>query len=194
MILASAPLYLPDDVVFLRGRQEEMWHKLLQIHFAPKPSELLRWMLDRGVEATLRAYGGAPNQGFQAAQEGMVALTRWTGRLKAAMHAVPGHQAWFTALKRYATTDHLLFVHSGLDPERPLTDQKDAFWWESGAFPRAAGGYEGYSRIVRGFDPSTSGWSEDGITLTIDTGCARDGTLTAICLAPDGGLLDRVDV
>ena len=29
------------DVVFLRGAQEEMWQKLLQLQFAPNPGELL---------------------------------------------------------------------------------------------------------------------------------------------------------
>lgn len=195
LVLAQPPLYLPEDVVYLRGRQEEMWHKLLQIHFAPKPKELLRWMLGRGVEATLRAYGGDPEQGFAAANEGMLALTRWTGRLKAAMQAAPGHQAWFSSLRRYAHTGPggVLFVHAGLDPARPLADQRDAFWWESGTFSRAAAGYNGFARIVRGHDPDGGGWSQDGITLTIDGGCGRDGPLIAACLAPDGTLLDRLE-
>jgi hypothetical protein len=89
-VLAQPPLYLPDDFVCLRGSQEEMWHKLLQMHFAPKPKELLNWMLGRGVGATLAAYGGDVAQGFGAADEGMLALTRWTGRLKAAVWARPG--------------------------------------------------------------------------------------------------------
>jgi len=46
------------DVVFLRGAQEEMWQKLLQLQFAPNPSEVLQWMLKAGMEATVRAYGG----------------------------------------------------------------------------------------------------------------------------------------
>lgn len=194
-VLAQPPLYMPQDIVHLRGRQEEMWHKLLQIHFAPKPRELLRWMLDRGVDASLRAYGGDPAQGFAAADEGMLALTRWTSRLKAAMQAVPGHQAWFTSLRRYAHTGDggVLFVHAGLDPARPLADQRDAFWWESGSFARAAPGYGGFSRVVRGFDPAGGGWAEDGIALTIDGGCGRGGPLVAACLAPDGTLLDRLE-
>src|SRR5262249_42178989 len=36
------------DVVFLRGAQEEMWHKLLQLQFAPNPGELLEWMVRAG--------------------------------------------------------------------------------------------------------------------------------------------------
>ncbi|NQW08336.1 MAG: hypothetical protein HQ481_00445 [Alphaproteobacteria bacterium] len=194
-VLALPPLYLPEDVVFLRGRQEEMWHKLLQIHFAPKPKDLLTWMLSRGVDATLAAYGGDRDQGFAAAAEGMVALTRWTARLKAAMQAVPGHQPWFADLRRYAHTGPggVLFVHAGLDPTRPLAEQRDAFWWESGAFAGAAGGYAGFARIVRGFDPDGGGWREDGAALTIDSGCGRGGGLTAVCFAPSGEILDRVD-
>lgn len=194
-VLAQPPLYLPEDIVYLRGRQEEMWHKLLQVHFAPKPKELLRWMLERGVDATLRAYGGDAVQGAAAADEGMVALTRWTGRLKAAMQAAPGHHAWFSTLRRYAHTGPggVLFVHAGLDPARPLADQRDAFWWESGAFARAAAGYDGFNRIVRGYDPAGGGWAEDGAILTIDGGCGGGGPLYAACLAPDGRLLDRVE-
>lgn len=195
-VLALPPLYLPEDVVFLRGRQEEMWHKLLQIHFAPKPKDLLAWMLPRGVNSTLEAYGGDPNQGFTAATEGMVALTRWTARLKAAMHAVPGHQPWFAGLRRYAHTgqDGVLFVHAGLEPTRPMAEQRDAFWWDSEAFASAAGGYAGFARIVRGFDPNGDGWHEDGATLTIDGGCGRGGPLIAACFAPSGEILDRIDV
>jgi hypothetical protein len=195
-ILALPPLYLRDDIVFLRGRQEEMWHKLLQIHFAPKPADLLRWMLDRGVEPTLRAYGGDPDQGFAAAQEGLVALTRWTARLKAAMQAAPGHHAWFMSLRRYAMSgpDGALMVHSGLDPARRLEEQKDAFWWESAGFAGAASGYQGFHRIIRGFDPAGGGWNEDGITLSIDEGCGRDGALSAVCVSTKGDTLDRIDV
>src|SRR3546814_17843840 len=92
-----------------------MWHKLLQIHFAPKPKELLRWMLERGVEATLRAYGGDATQGFSAADEGMLALTRWTGRLKHAVQAVSGHQATFPSLRSAALTgaDGVRFYDAG---------------------------------------------------------------------------------
>lgn len=36
------------DVVFLRGAQEEMWQKMLQLRFAPNPSEVLQWMVRAG--------------------------------------------------------------------------------------------------------------------------------------------------
>ncbi len=39
------------DVVFLRGAQEEMWHKALRLQFAVTPLEVLEWMLARGPAA-----------------------------------------------------------------------------------------------------------------------------------------------
>jgi len=70
------------DVVFLRGAQEEMWQKLLQLQFAPNPREVLEWMVRAGMEVTVRAYGGDLRQGFAAARDGPRSITRWTGALR----------------------------------------------------------------------------------------------------------------
>ena len=43
------------DLAYLRGAQEEMWHKLLQLQFATDPRGVLAWMLEHGVGATLSA-------------------------------------------------------------------------------------------------------------------------------------------
>ncbi|MEQ8587523.1 MAG: hypothetical protein RLO01_19215 [Thalassobaculaceae bacterium] len=195
-VMAQPPLYLPQDIVCLRGAQEEMWHKLLQIHFAPKPRDLLTWMLQRGVTATLSAYGGDAEQGFAAAEEGMVALTRWTGRLKAVVQASPGHQAWFSQIRRYAHTGPggVLFVNTGIDPSRGLHDQRDAFWWNAAGFETAReSGFDGFGKLVRGYDPAGGGAVETDRTLCVDSGCGRGGALSAACLAADGRLLDWVE-
>jgi hypothetical protein len=55
--IISLPDFFAADVVFLRGMQEEMLQKCLQLHFAVNPAEVLRWMLDQGLAATLEAYG-----------------------------------------------------------------------------------------------------------------------------------------
>lgn len=195
-VMAQPPLYLPQDIVCLRGAQEEMWHKLLQIHFAPKPRELLTWMLQRGVGATLAAYGWDAEQGFAAAEEGMVALTRWTGRLKSVVQASPGHQAWFNQIRRYAHTglDGVLFVNTGIEPSRGLHDQRDAFWWNAFGFGAVGDtGFEHFRKLVRGYDPAGTGAAETDRTLCVDSGCGRGGPLSAACLAPDGTLLDWVE-
>src|SRR5690349_24725183 len=67
------------DVVVLRGAQEEMWQKLLQLQFAPNPGELLDWMARTGMETMVRAYGGDLRQGFAACRDGARMITRWTG-------------------------------------------------------------------------------------------------------------------
>ena len=47
----------PTDIVFLRGAQEEMFSKLLQLQIAPNPMEIVSWMFDHGVNKTLESYG-----------------------------------------------------------------------------------------------------------------------------------------
>jgi hypothetical protein len=68
---------LACDVVFLRGVQEEMWQKLLQLQFAPNPSEVLQWTVEAGMEHAIRAYGGDLRQGFAAARDGPRTIARW---------------------------------------------------------------------------------------------------------------------
>src|SRR5215813_10035239 len=102
------------DVVFLRGAQEEMWQKLLQLQLAPNPGEVLRWIAAAGMEATVRAYGGDLRQGFAASRDGPRTITRWTIALRSAVNATPGHTALFSALRHAAFTQErsLLFVHA----------------------------------------------------------------------------------
>jgi serine/threonine protein phosphatase 1 len=118
-------------IVFLRGSQEELWHKLLQLQFAPNPRQVLEWMLARGVGPTIEAYGGSIRDGRSAANRGAFAISQWTNRLRAAIRAVDGHARLISALRRAAVTDDgaLLFVSAGINPGRALADQGDAFWW-----------------------------------------------------------------
>ncbi len=193
--LSLPPYTDAADIVFLRGHQEEMWQKLLQLQFAVDPVAVLDWVLPRGADATLQAYGGDAAAARRAARDGPVALTQWTGRLREAMRAKPGHNALMGALKRAALTAEgsLLFVNSGLDVSRPLSAQSDSFWWAGRSFAAIDAPYGGFRRIVRGFDPDQGGFRETPHTLTVDSGCGYGGTLTAVCLAPDGSLLDRIE-
>src|SRR5262249_9603135 len=75
--LLARPRTFAYDIAYLRGGQEEMWQKLLQIQFAPNPREVLGWMLTQGVGATLAAYGGDVRLAGGAARAGPMALTRW---------------------------------------------------------------------------------------------------------------------
>ena len=147
------------DFLCLRGSQEEMWQKLLQLQFATDPRGVMAWMLENGLAANLIAYGFNPDDGLREAGAGPLQLTRWTGRLRQTIKSHPGHYELLGSLRRAAFTSDgaLLFVNAGLDPGRPLETQKDSFWWVSGAFARISEPYYGYRRVVRGFAPEHPG-------------------------------------
>jgi serine/threonine protein phosphatase 1 len=183
------------DVAFLRGAQEEMWQKLLQLQFAPNPGEVLEWMVRAGVAATVRAYGGDLRQGFAAARDGPRTITRWTGALRAAMNAAPGHTALLSALRHAAFTEErgLLFVHAAIAPDRPLAAQGDAFWWGSEDILDLAAPFEGFRRVIRGADRQRRGLVERELAVSIDGGAGRGGRLIAACFAAGGAIEEFVE-
>jgi serine/threonine protein phosphatase 1 len=191
----SRPQTFACDLVYLRGSQEEMWQKLLQLQFATDPSGVLSWMLEQGVGATLEAYDGDIEQARQAARTGTLALTRWSGRLRQAMQTRPGHFELLGALRRaaYTNDESLLFVNAGLDPTRPLEAQFDSFWWGEGTFHQISEPYRRYRRVVRGYDAQHPGFLETEYTLTVDGGCGFGGPLLAACLTPDGVIAERIE-
>jgi serine/threonine protein phosphatase 1 len=181
------------DVVYLRGAQEEMWQKLLQLQFAPNPGEVLAWMVRAGIEPTVRAYGGDMRQGFAATRDGPRTITRWTSALRTAMNAAEGHSTLFAALRHAAYTENtagLLFVHAGVDPQRTLTAQGDAFWWGTSDILDLAGPFDGFGRVIRGFDRDRRGVVEGKFAVSVDGGAGRGGRLQAVCLAADGQIVD----
>ncbi|MGF1595123.1 MAG: hypothetical protein ACFCUW_17720 [Kiloniellaceae bacterium] len=190
------------DVVHLRGSQEEMWQKLLQLQFATDPKAVLQWMLDQGVAASLESYGLDPAEGLREASAGPRQLTRWTGALRARIQACPGHWQLLGSLRRAAYTvrqaagdggSGLLFVNAGLDPERPLEAQKDSFWWGGSGFAAIGRPYDGYRRVVRGFAAQHPGLELGDYTATLDGGCGFGGPLLAACWTPDGKIVDELD-
>jgi hypothetical protein len=183
------------DVVFLRGAQEEMWQKLLQLQFAPNPGEVLAWMVREGVEATVRAYGGELRLGFAASRDGPRTITRWTSGLRNAMNASPGHTTLFARLRHAAVSDdnQLLFVHAGVDASRPLAGQGDALWWGNRDILDLAAPFEGFRRVVCGFDRQQRGLVEAEFAVSLDAGAGRGGRLLAAAFAPDGAVLDVVE-
>ena len=54
-----------EDIVFLRGAQEEMFNKLLQLQIAPNPEEIIRWVFEHGVDKTLESYGYSSDEAIR---------------------------------------------------------------------------------------------------------------------------------
>jgi len=184
------------DLAVLRGAQEEMWHKLLQLQMAPNPREVLPWMLRHGVAATVESYGASIAEGEAAVRDGAVTITRWTGTLRNALNAAPGHAPLLTGLRHAAYTEDgiMLFVNRGLDTSRPLASQGDNFWWADGDFGSIAEPVEGFRRIVRGYDPVRAGVVVGPVIASADGGCGVGGTLVALCFERGGGVVDRIEI
>jgi len=207
----ALPGMFAADVAYLRGCQEEMWHKTLQLQFATNPGEVLAWTLGQGLAATLAAYGGTPEEGLSVMRQGAVAIGKWTQKLRQAMNRTPGHADFMAALKRAAFTvkeregDHsFLFVSAGLDPAQPLAAQADALWWGGAGFAQldalGAAPYEDYARVVRGAKPTGApaqpGVAQGAHTATVDGGAGFGGQLLAACFdgagAQNGAAIDMV--
>ncbi len=194
--LLSFPGMEAGDVVMLRGNQEEMWHKLLQLQFAFDPRVVLDWMVDRGIDETIRSYGSTTQDGIDAIHGGTHAISRWTSTLRRAMEHHPGHTDVLNNLKRACVTDNgaLLFVHCGLDPERPLEAQSDDFWWNHRALASMSERYLEFSTVVRGFDPDDRGFEDGVFRMTLDGGCGRGGDLIAACFDREGQIVDMIRI
>ena len=194
--LARPPFVHVDDFIVLRGQQEEMFQKLLQIQFAAEPQELLAWMLEHGLETTLLGYGTDAAAAFKAAREGTLGLTYWTTDIRKRLKEQAGHETLITKLKRaaYADTKSLLFVSAGLDDTKPLVGQTDALWWAPRAFEAISGPYREFGRVVRGYDPEHRGFVETEYTYSLDGGAGRGGVLIAACLGFEGDLLEILTV
>lgn len=195
-LMATQTIDDPGAIAYLRGRQEEMWHKLLQVQFAPDPRAVLEWMLAQGVGPTLTAYGGNADEARRIPAMGAKGLSQWTNRLRASMRARDGHDQLMSVVRRAAFTvdQTLLLVSAGIDAARPLSEQTDSFWWGGRGFDEIEAPYGGFRRVVRGYDYRRRGvWFKEW-TASIDAGCGYDGPLVAAGFAADGALIDTIEV
>ena len=142
-----------NDIVFLRGAQEEMFSKLLQLHIAPNPIEILDWIFSHGVDQTLISYGFNPDEFRNIATQGTIQINKLTTKLNNEILSNSGHKEFFSNLKHaaYTHTKDMLFVNRGVDISRPLSAQNDCFWWGYQNFSQINKPYFSFKRIVRGY-------------------------------------------
>ncbi|MGB0844006.1 MAG: hypothetical protein ACPGVN_04610 [Alphaproteobacteria bacterium] len=180
--------YQPEDVVFLRGQQEEMWDKLMQIQFANDPQSIVSWMIDHGINATLEAYGTDGREALSFARQGVVELTNWTTRIRQRVRSSPGHFQLMTSLRRAAFTEDgsKMFVHAGIDASLPLRGQTDGFWWNTSTLPKLKAPFEGIGRIFSGYTGRDAGIEVFPYATTMDAGCGKGGPLIAACIDMKG--------
>lgn len=188
----------PSDFTYIKGRQEEMWQKLLQIPFASNPSDVLLWMLGQGLAPTLEAYGNSAHDGIEACNQGVMALTKWIERVRGSLRRQVGHEIFNRQLKAFAHTNidmnaPLLFVHAGLDQTLPLEKQGDSFWWQTNSFSNIESAYKPFQKVIRGYDPTHKGLHLNCVTATIDDGCGFGGNLVCAGFDQDGQVFDLLN-
>ena len=143
----------PSKIIFLRGAQEEMFLKLLQLQTAPNPSDIVKWMLDHGIDGTIKSYGFDKEELIKITTQGTLSISKWTSKLNQAVSKEPGHKEYFAHLKHaaFGESKKILFVNRGVDVSRPLSAQNDCFWWGYQNFSDLSKPYKTFTRIIRGY-------------------------------------------
>ena len=197
-LLLSLPGMRCSDITYLRGQQEEILHKLYQLPFAQGATDVLLWMLDNGLGATLGSYGLCKYDGIEACRGGSVKITKWIHSLRAAIRRYAGHETFGTHLIKAGHTnlkeEHpLLFVNAGLDTNLPLERQNDQFWWNASDFERIKNPYQSFQKVVRGYDPKHQGMIMTENTVTIDDGCGFGGNLISAAFDKNGEISEILE-
>ena len=185
----------PESIVFLRGAQEEMFSKLLQLQLAPNPAEIIEWMFDHGVNETIKSYGFSENEVKNIASSGTINISKWTKALNNVLNKNPGHTQYFLNLKHaaYSKTKKILFVNRGVDITRPLSAQNDCFWWGFQNFSSIDRPYKTFSRIVRGYESEHLNQQEilqNNVVCTLFKQPLSNKSVLCGIFAEDGEILD----
>jgi len=151
---------------FIGGNHEEAMGRFLD-----SPLEGLAW-LDYGGRETVASYGlSAPDKDADSAE--------WLDFHKAFSRAVPkAHRRFLWGLEDAVELGDYLFVHAGVDPDRPLQSQSPHdLRWIRGKFLRNTRPLG--KLIVHGHTPSNAPYADD-VRLGIDTWAYKSGVLTAV--------------
>lgn len=191
-LLNNDPALQTVGVTMLRGQQEEMITKLLQIQFSHSPEKILNWMVQNGIRPLLRACQSSYEDGLLAIRGGVMGLTRWTNFLHKQLDMYAEYQYLFSRIHRAAytakTSTPLLFVHCGYNTNKALDRQGDTLWWDDDSFKDIQTAPAPFNRVIRGFDPHHNGLQSAPWTISLDTGCGRGGALSCAALRADGNI------
>lgn len=190
---------IPSDIIYLRGVQEEVWKKLLQLQFTSDPLSTYLWMLGNGLSNTLTSYGLSPHDGVEACHQGTRGIAEWTEKLRKAVEKNAGHRKFTSQFYRAAYTSRntafpsTLFVNAGINTNLEIEEQDDSFWWDYEMFDAMQAAYMPFARVIRGYDPFHRGAKIEGIKGTIDAGSGFGGNLICACFDATGTYLDSIE-
>lgn len=186
--LISIPGVSQYDIIYLRGQQEEIFHKLMKLQFAPHPHEVLDWMLAHGLEKVLESYQADIKELKRIIPQGVVAISKWLGQLRQLQKSHDGHIEFMDCLKHaaYTVDEKMLFVHRGINHDVGLSAQGDTFWW--GGKPPFVRDYpfHQFLRVVRTLSiPENTGVFNEKYYTTLAGGAGFDAPLYAVLFGED---------
>lgn len=156
------------DLVALKGN-----HEAALLRFLDEPAFGETWR-EWGGAATLSAYGVDMPYFCNAPEV-------WSDVRDAASKAIdPRHIEMLHRLPPLFQADDYLFVHAGVDPDRPITEQgEETFMYIRGRFLRAEKACDYV--VVHGHTPEDAP-SDTPWRISVDTGVYFNGVLTAVRL------------
>ncbi len=180
------------NFVFLRGAQEEMWLKLLELQISPNPKEIITWMFNHGVNETLRSYKIDQNEILNLCDSSTILISKWTTKVKDQIKLFEGHNDYFSNLfhAAFSDTKQILFVNRGVDLSRPLSAQNDCFWWGFHGLSNLSEPYFSFKKIVRGYDPKRLGPKNDTIVCSLYKGSGFGENVVAGLFSKNGDIFD----
>jgi len=181
-----------NDIIFLRGAQEEMWSKLLELQISPNPREILLWMFEHGVDKTLISYNIDEKEILEISELGTILVSKYTTKIKNLIDSFKGHNEYYSNLfhAAFPETKKILFVNRGVDISRPLSAQNDCFWWGYHGISTIKNPYYTFKRIVRGYDPKKLGPKYDSIVCSLYKGSGFGDLVIAGLFEKSGEILD----
>ena len=182
-------------IIFLRGAQEEMFLKLLQLQTAPNPLDIVKWIFEHGVGSTIISYGFDKKEIINISTQGALNISKLTAKINAALLKQPGHKEYFANLKHaaFADTRKILFLNRGVDISRPLSAQNDCFWWGYQNFSFLNKPYNSFIRIVRGYkssDKNNNQNSKNNIVCSLFNQPINNPNIVAGIFDDSGKILD----
>jgi serine/threonine protein phosphatase 1 len=152
-------------LIALKGNHDAMMVQALR-----DPSKMASW-IEKGGDTALASYGGDPA-------------------------AVPqGHIAWLDGLRLMHVDNHRIYVHAGIDPGIPLSEQREAtLLWKR--YPKGFSGGFGELHVVHGHDNFPEGPLLYPGRTNLDTLAWRTGRLVIGVFDDDmpGGPVDFIVV
>ena len=185
----------PEEIVFLRGAQEEMFLKLMLLQISPNPQDIVKWMFSHGVDKTIQSYGFSKEETQSIASQGTISISKWTSKLNAVVSSIVGHKDYFSNLKHaaFSSSKKILFVNRGVDISRPLSAQNDCFWWGYQSFSKINKPYNTFIRIVRGYQSDLNNElinAKQNVVCTLFKQPLENNMILAGIFNEDGDILD----